>query len=136
MCFDMKIKYKPQMNQLEALIESSESCAQDVRFGCIQAPLASYYPTKYVGVWTNRLGEEEFYFAASDSGVHVCDCGLTNNCSLTGFMCNCDSATPIPQEDIGTITNMTSLPITGFKYGNLEANSQRASIEIGRLKCK
>ena len=136
MCFDMKIKYKPQMNQLEALINSSESCTQGVRFGCVQAPLAAYYPTKYVGVWTNRFGEEEFYFTASNSGVHVCDCGLKNNCSEAGFMCNCDSSTPDLQEDNGTITNMTALPITGFRYGKLESAGQSAFIEIGRLMCK
>ena len=31
---------------------------------------------------------------------------------------------------------MTALPITGFKYGNLEDNNQKASIQIGRLTCK
>ena len=31
---------------------------------------------------------------------------------------------------------MTTLPITGLKYGNLDDQNQRASIQIGRLTCK
>jgi hypothetical protein len=34
------------------------------------------------------------------------------------------------------ITNMISLPVTRFKYKNLEDQNQRASIQIGRLTCK
>ena len=138
MCYKLEIDYSVPITQLETLITLSETCTQELTFDCFLAPLTNKYQD-LVGAWTNRDGEEEMYFTGSNSGTHMCDCGLTNNCSDSehGYVCNCDADNlPVLQQDTGTITNMTALPITGFHYGNLEYDSQIAIITVGRLKCR
>jgi hypothetical protein len=63
-------------------------------------------------------------------------CGLLNNCNENGFVCNCDCSKSGCREDVCMITNMISLPVTRFKYKNLEDQNQRESVQIGRLTCK
>ena len=79
--------------------------------------------------------------------------------------CNCDARDPVERQDSGFINNMVSvyqyeemqlgtwitigfkifmnetlifqadLPITGFNYGFMEYDMQKASIKIGPLEC-
>ena len=135
MCYQLSLGYPTTKEQLTSLIDLSATCTQQIQFDCYLAPL--YMNNKPVGAWLNREGKDEFYFAGSHHGYHVCDCGINASCSNTEGVhyCNCDSKKPEYQIDSGIITNMSALPITGFKYGNFQFPSQTASISVGSLKC-
>ena len=135
-CFEMVLDYSVPAAQLETLIDISEACTQSLSYTCFLAPLS--VNENAVGVWVNRQGEEEEYWTGSNSGVHVCECGLSNNCTQNelGFRCNCDAPVPILQEDNGKLDNMTALPVKSFRYGELEYETEFGTIEIGRLKCE
>ena len=136
MCFQLNLNYSVSMEQIVALKDISESCSQDIQFNCFLAPLT--INDDPIGVWLNKDGQEETYFVGANHGKHICTCGLSQNCSESehDHICNCDAQLPVDQFDYGTITNSTALPVTGFKYGNMEFSSQHASIEISRMKCK
>ena len=50
-------------------------------------------------------------------------------------MCNCDAGRPETDTDSGFITNMSALPIMGFRYEKVNSDNQSASIYVGNLKC-
>ena len=137
-CFRLDLTYPTKMEQIVSLIDLSENCTQEIRFNCFLAPLE--VNGEAIGTWVNRNNGNETYFTGSNSGTHICECGLTDSCSDSEHLntCNCDaSELPIEQFDAGVITDMTALPIIGFNYGDLlQFPDQYASIEIGRLKCK
>ena len=135
MCYQLDLDYHVPQGQIEALIQNSESCSQEISFSCVDAALSANGES--IGAWLNRNGMEETYFVGANHEDHICTCGLNETCSDSehGRTCNCD-ATQIPelQNDNGTITNATALPITGFRYGELEYDLQEASIYISELK--
>merc|ERR1712136_104652 len=136
MCFKLDINYSAPMSQIEALISLSQTCVQEMRYNCFLAPLAGNNGEP-VGAWVSRYGIEKYYFTGSNEDIHTCDCGLDGSCvdSAHGYTCNCDADQPVSLVDTGTIDNSTALPITGFHYGNLQFESQFASIEVGKLVC-
>ena len=134
MCYHVSVQYPTStMDQLKTLIDLSDVCTQEIQFECYLAPL--YTNTKSVGSWLNRDGKEESYFSGSHHGHHICSCGLNRTCSSHRSVCNCDTGKPELQTDFGIITNMSALPITGFKYGQFQFEGQSAAITIGQLKC-
>ena len=134
MCYELDLRYPTTKQQLSSLIDLSDSCTQQIQFDCYMAPL--FRSGEPVGAWTNREGENEYYFSGSYHGYHLCECGRNRNCSNPSVhYCNCDLRKAEYQTDIGLITNMSALPITGFKYGRLQIPSQSAFISIGNLKC-
>jgi len=114
-----------------ALKDISQTCTQYIGFDCFLSGLS-------IGTWLNKDGQEEEYFVGSHHGEHLCSCGVENNCSGSDsdFKCNCDNPIPLLQQDNGTLTDMSALPVTGFLYGEMPYPSQFAAITIGRLRCQ
>ena len=133
MCYHLGIRYPTSIEQIKTLIDLSDSCTQEIQIHCKLTTL--YINGRPTGAWLNRDGKEEFYFAGSHHGFHVCACGINRSCSNVGSVCNCDTKKLEYQIDSGLITNMSALPITGFRYGNFQIPSQSAAILIGNLKC-
>ena len=133
-CYHLKIKYPASMTQMKTLIDISQSCTQEIHFECYLSSL--YTKKKFLGAWLNRDGKKEFYFVGSNQNHHACSCGLDAGCSGgSATSCNCYNRKAEYQTDAGTITNMSALPITGFKYGSFQFPAQSAAITIGSLKC-
>ena len=64
--------------------------------------------------------------------------GETNSCidsDIPDIKCNCDVKQPTWDVDEGRIFSKELLPVTGFQYGPLEFDLERANITIGRLEC-
>ena len=53
-CAQYDIDYSADMEQIQALIDLSESCTQSIDFGCFLAPLA--FENSYLGWWTAKHG--------------------------------------------------------------------------------
>jgi len=135
-CYSLELSYPTTMEQITAIKDISESCTQDITFGCFLSGLsANDVP---IGEWINQNGDPEIYFSGSNHNTHICECGVHGNCSGSeeNYVCNCDNQIPVVQEDAGTITDMSALPIIGFKYGMMAYESQIATIKIGRLQCR
>jgi len=135
-CFSLELQYPTTMDQITAIKDISESCTQDITYGCFLSGLS--LNDNPIGEWINQNGDPEIYFTGANHNTHICECGVQGNCSGSAedYLCNCDYQIPIIQEDAGTITDMSALPILGFKYGMMEYDSQMANIRIGRLQCR
>ena len=135
-CSVYDFNYDAPMEQIQALIDLSQHCYQDLAFGCYLAPLR--FDDVDLGFWTDKSGIDRYFFHGDNIGNHVCKCGTDHTCvdsSIENLACNCDSKSPTWYEDIGRITSKEILPITKFSYGPLQFDSERANITVGRLTC-
>ena len=134
-CAIYEMNYFAPKEQIDALISLSESCHQDLDFGCFMAPLR--FDDVDQGYWTDWDGNTQVFFHGNNPGTHVCQCGEDQSCvdSTLDLVCNCDSKSPTWYSDIGRITAKNLLPIKSFHYGPLEFDLERANVTIGRLTC-
>jgi len=135
-CFRLDLNYNAPMDQIAALKDISQTCTQFIKFDCFLSGLSTL--NHAIGTWLNKDGQEEEYFVGSNHGQHVCSCGVDNSCSGSDsdFKCNCDNPITLLQQDNGTLTDASALPVTGFLYGEMPYPSQFAAITIGRLQCE
>jgi len=124
------------LSQITSLMEISSACVQTFHYGCTLAPLQA--DDLNLAFWTGRNGDN-YYFTGSDPSLHACDCHYTEDGCMDedfrGNTCNCDANLPIPMNDTGTLTNMTSLPMLSISFGGLSYEMQKANFAIGRLSC-
>ncbi|CAG0885542.1 unnamed protein product [Darwinula stevensoni] len=136
-CYIRNINYDASMKQMQALIEQSESCEQEIRYECFSAPLrASNIDYAW---WMDRHGEPQYYWVGSHAGEHLCSCGLTDDsieCIDPDLPCNCDAEAPLEELDEGAITNGTALPITQLRFGGLQFDAQKANHTLRGLVCR
>ncbi|CAG0888668.1 unnamed protein product [Darwinula stevensoni] len=132
-CYGRRIAYHASMKQMQALIDRSESCKQQIRYDCFSAALTTS-GTNYAW-WMDRRGDPQYYWEGSHAGEHTCNCGLTDNCEHSTQACNCDADAPKWESDSGTITNATALPITELRFGGLQSEGQKAKHTLGALVC-
>jgi hypothetical protein len=105
------------------------------KFDCFISHLTNY------GTWLDRTGDPQTYFYGANHGLHVCACSADDTCRTSSPIknaCNCHMPPFLRewQTDAGRITNATALPVTGFRYGFLQAGGEsRARVTIGPLEC-
>ncbi|XP_039252859.2 uncharacterized protein LOC120330099 [Styela clava] len=123
-CYSKNITYEANLQQIEAVIESSKYCSQYIKYECYHSSL------KY-GWWVSRLGTKETRW---DDGVeeYSCACSKTNN-TCPGCYCNINDSKH--REDEGTITNRTLLPIMQLRFGDVGEAWEAAHFTLGKLKC-
>jgi len=99
------------MEQLQALIDSSSKCTQDIIMLCLLAPI-------------KLNGNDHLKWVDINGDQHT----------MTGISCN----TPIPAWSnlTNTITDKSILPIAKVMYGPLIHEGQSASVIIGPIICE
>ena len=134
-CATYEMNYFAPKEQINALMALSETCYQDLDFGCFMAPLR--FDDVDQGFWTDKNGNAQNFFHGDNAGTHVCQCGEDNSCvdSSLDLVCNCDAKSPIWRSDNGRITAKELLPIKSFSYGPLVYDLERANVTIGRISC-
>ena len=134
-CATYSMNYFAPKEQIDALMELSETCFQDLDFGCYMAPLR--FDDVDQGFWTDKNGNPQIFFHGDNPGTHLCQCGEDNSCvdSSLDLVCNCDSKSPVWNSDKGRITAKELLPIKSFSYGPLVYDVERANVTIGRISC-
>ncbi len=129
-----------KMDQIAALISSSETCEQKIQvmiyyvhiyryetclkniliipffqFDCHLAKISQH------AFWLDRNLQRQTYFTGSKSNESICECSTSKTCGFSGsgLVCNCDQMYPVAwRKDSGTITNKVKLPCTsGFSIG-------------------
>ncbi|CAG0902341.1 unnamed protein product [Darwinula stevensoni] len=133
-CYARRVTYDASIKQMQALIDQSESCEQQIRYDCFSAALTSG-DTHYAW-WVGRHGDPQHYWDGSHAGEHVCSCGLTSDCVNSAKACNCDAEAHQWESDFGVITNGSILPITELRFGGLQVEGQRAKHTLGALVCR
>jgi len=116
----------------------SETCYQEINYGCKMAPLKNIQFGHYFGWWTDKDGSKNFYIDGDDKDSPVCGCHATSSCyqSMFNSSCNCDAVfLPLWSSDQGKLTNKESLPVRSFVYSGFISKQQEANITVGKLKC-
>ena len=72
-CSRYNIGYYASMPQIQALIQLSDRCEQEINFGCFLAPLQDE-GVNY-GWWEDKNQEANYFFAGDNVGQHTCGCG-------------------------------------------------------------
>merc|ERR1719233_2304882 len=137
-CFEKKFVYEAPDEQIDALKAISETCYQEISYGCKMAPLKHSNFGHYSGWWTDKDGSKKFYIDGDNEDLAVCGCHATSSCSLSLFnsTCNCNAVfLPLWSSDEGRVTNKDSLPVRSFVYGDFVNEQQEANITVGKLKC-
>jgi len=137
-CFEKKFVYEASDEQIDALKTISNTCYQEISYGCKMAPLKNSKFGHYFGWWTGKDGSKKFYIDGDNEDLAVCGCHATSSClqSMFNSTCNCDAAfLPLWSSDEGRVTNKDSLPVRSFVYGGFISKQQEANITVGKLKC-
>ncbi|CAG0896084.1 unnamed protein product [Darwinula stevensoni] len=146
-CYSRKVAYNASMEQITALINQSATCLQQIsveelvhespsrqQYDCISAAL-NFGDTPYAW-WLDRNGQPQYYWDGANAGKHLCHCGLSGYCINRKLPCNCDAVAPESENNSGTITNSTALPITELRFGGLYFQGQKADYKLGGLVCR
>ena len=115
-CASVNVTYSAPIEQMKALIDNSESCYQDVKVNCTLAPLQLY--GQQLGWISDDEGQKH------DMSELLCE-----------ESCNCDSNENVMQSDVGRISDLNLLPLTGISYGPLEYQAKTMTISLGPLVC-
>ena len=135
-CAVYEVNYNAPDQQIQALIELSDTCHQDIDFGCFLAPLR--FEGVDLGYWSDKNGDFQYFFSGNGP-EHTCQCGIDGTCvdsTIEQLKCNCDAKDPTWYSDTGRINAKKLLPITAFQYGPLKFDVERANVTLGRLTCK
>ncbi|GAB1301266.1 Contactin-associated protein like 5-1 [Apodemus speciosus] len=91
--YAMTLNYGGSLEQLEALIDSSEHCEQEVTYYCKRSHLLNTPDGVPLTWWIRRANEKHPSWGGSVPGVQQCRCGLEESCLDSRPFCNCDAGT-------------------------------------------
>ncbi|XP_064610480.1 uncharacterized protein LOC135474810 [Liolophura sinensis] len=123
-----EIKYEATQEQIQALMDSSPYCYQDMRFRCGSATDFLKGQT----YWQDGNGVRHYSWGgATESGK--CVCGQLGTCATPEDNCYCNGEDS-GKEDRGRIIDKSQLPIVKVYFGDIKSG-QRANLKITNLKC-
>ena len=127
------VDYQLTMEQIEAVIKSSVTCRQFLRFDCYNAALLNSPTGPPNAMWHTRTGDIKSYWGGVPDGGKGCKCGLTRSCLRRDKLCNCDSLNNQWVEDSGYIENKDLLPITRMHFTSIHRGF--GHVTLGPLEC-
>ena len=123
---EIGLEYLIPSEQIQALIEQSEECYQEVTFNCLNTPLINGDQSMA------QIKNGRDYWSSLEDEICEVECGIM--CFRKTITCNCDSLESYWQSDQKRVSRQSLLPITGFRYQRLSSNSF-ANVTIGPLVC-
>ena len=136
-CYSRKITYDVPIEQIQSLIDLSETCNQPIRYDCFLSPLQEEGVN--LAFWLDRNEDVQYYWTGSHHGEHVCTCHYSEEGCYSeetfNNTCNCDANIPSEIFDEGIITNSSALPITELRFGGLGFDAQSGFHTLGKLSC-
>ena len=136
-CYSRKITYDVPMEQIQSLIDLSETCNQPIRYDCFLSPLQEQDVN--LAFWLDKNEDVQYYWTGSHHGQHVCSCHYSEEGCYSeetfNNTCNCDANIPSEIFDEGIITNSSALPITELRFGGLGFDAQSGFHTLGKLSC-
>ncbi|XP_051004143.1 contactin-associated protein like 5-1-like [Acomys russatus] len=133
--YAMTLNYGGSMDQLEALIDGSEHCEQEVAYHCRRSRLLNTPDGVPFTWWIGRANERHPYWGGSVPGVQQCGCGLEESCLDIQYFCNCDADTDEWTNDTGVLSFKDHLPVTQIIITDTNRSNSEAAWRIGPLRC-
>uniref|UniRef100_A0A8C6GZA2 Contactin associated protein-like 5C n=1 Tax=Mus spicilegus TaxID=10103 RepID=A0A8C6GZA2_MUSSI len=133
--YAMTLNYGGSLEQLEALIDGSEHCEQEVTYYCKRSRLLNTPDGVPFTWWIGRSNEKHPYWGGSLPGVQQCGCGLEESCLDIRHFCNCDADTDEWTNDTGYLSFKDHLPVTQIIITDTNRSKSEAAWRIGPLRC-
>uniref|UniRef100_A0A8C5LGK2 Contactin-associated protein-like 5 n=1 Tax=Jaculus jaculus TaxID=51337 RepID=A0A8C5LGK2_JACJA len=129
------LDYGGSMGQLEALIDGSEYCEQEVAYHCRRSRLHNTLDGTPFSWWIGRSNERHPYWGGSLPGIQQCECGLDESCLDLRHFCNCDADKDEWTNDTGLLSFKDHLPVTQIVITDTNRSNSEAAWRIGPLRC-
>uniref|UniRef100_A0A8C5L322 Contactin-associated protein-like 5 n=1 Tax=Jaculus jaculus TaxID=51337 RepID=A0A8C5L322_JACJA len=133
--YSMTLYYGGSMEQLEALIDGSEHCEQEVVYHCRRSRLFNTPDGPPFTWWIGRSNEQHLYWGSSIPGVQQCECALDESCLDIRHFCNCDADKNEWTNDTGLLSFKDHLPVTQIVITDTNRSNSEAAWRIGPLRC-
>ncbi|XP_070437126.1 contactin-associated protein-like 5 isoform X2 [Equus przewalskii] len=133
--YTMTLDYGSSMEQLEAVIDGSEHCEQEVAYHCRKSRLLNTPDGTPFTWWIGRSNERHPYWGGVPPGVQQCDCGLDESCLDIQHFCNCDADKDEWTNDTGFLSFKDHLPVTQIVITDTNRSNSEAAWRIGPLRC-
>ncbi|CAG0912913.1 unnamed protein product, partial [Notodromas monacha] len=137
-CEVRKVNYQVTISQIKALKEVSTSCQQEIKVNCLGATLSAASGTQnawWVGI-DGSTRNYNWHRSATGESAHFCACQETRTCQDPALTCNCDSSSNVRLSDVGSIDDISKLPITELHFGGVsEIGNQMMSYTLGNFFC-
>ncbi|XP_029394544.1 contactin-associated protein like 5-2 [Mus pahari] len=120
--YALNLNYGGSMEQLEALIDGSEHCEQEVTYYCRRSRLLNTPDGAPFAWWIGRSNERHPYWGGYVPGVQQCGCVLEESClEMTN--------------DTGFLSFKDHLPVTQIIISDTNRSNSEAAWRIGPLRC-
>ncbi|XP_034369001.1 contactin-associated protein like 5-2 isoform X2 [Arvicanthis niloticus] len=120
--YAMTLNYGGSLEQLEALIDGSEHCEQEVTYYCRRSHLLNTPDGAPFTWWIGRSNERHPYWGGSVPEVQQCGCSLEESClEMTN--------------DTGFLSFKDHLPVTQIIISDTNRSNSEAAWRIGPLRC-
>lgn len=103
--FSQNIIYDASDDQMEALINRSSTCRQNIQYACRASRLfnspsddVNFRPFSW---WVSRFNQRMDYWGGALPGTRKCECGIMGNCVDPTKWCNCDAGSEKWELDAG-----------------------------------
>uniref|UniRef100_A0A4W2FNB8 Contactin associated protein family member 5 n=1 Tax=Bos indicus x Bos taurus TaxID=30522 RepID=A0A4W2FNB8_BOBOX len=133
--YSMTLDYGGSLEQLEAVIDGSEHCEQEVAYHCKRSRLLNTPDGTPLTWWIGRSNERQPYWGGAPPGVQQCDCGLDESCLDIRHFCNCDADKDEWTNDTGFLSFKDHLPVTQIVITDTDRTNSEAAWRIGPLRC-
>jgi len=133
--YTMALDYGGSMEQLEAMIDGSEHCEQEVAYHCRRSRLLNTPDGTPFTWWIGRSNERHPYWGGAPPGVQQCECGLDESCLDIQHFCNCDADKDEWTNDTGFLSFKDHLPVTQIVITDTNRSNSEAAWRIGPLRC-
>jgi len=131
-CFKDNITYSASIEQMEALIDISDTCEQYIQNNCSNNALTDF------AYWTDRNGiDQEYWNGDKSTGEQGCICYETDSCDdfhHKDNLCNCDDRDTV-NIDEGILTSKDQLPVMRLNYGDSMERYSWIQYTLGSFSC-
>ncbi|XP_058520159.1 contactin-associated protein-like 5 [Ochotona princeps] len=129
------LDYDGSMEQLEALIDSSEHCEQEMAYHCRRSHLTNTADGAPYFWWTGRSKEKFPHWGGSPPGHQQCECGLGKGFLDIAHVCNCDMDKVEWINYTGFLSFKDHLPVTQIIIADTNRSDPEAAWRVGPLRC-
>ncbi|XP_058515297.1 contactin-associated protein-like 5 [Ochotona princeps] len=130
--YTMTLDYSGSMEQLEALIDSSDHCEEEITTYCEVSCLPDGAP--YIW-WIGRSKEKFPFWGGSPPASQQCECGLDKGFLYVPHFCNCDVHKNEWMNYTGLLSFKEQLPVTQIVITHTNRSNLEAAWRIGPLRC-
>ncbi|XP_068597746.1 contactin-associated protein-like 5 [Brachionichthys hirsutus] len=130
-------EYASVEEQLEAIINQSDHCEQELIYHCWKSHLLNTAGGLPLSWWVGGpgAGRVQNSWAGAPPGSRQCACSLQRNCVDPKRHCNCDADQSEWANDSGLLTHKETLPVRSLVLGGIQRPGSESAYRVGHLRC-